>query len=868
MAVLKCKMCGGSLDVTEGMTVCECEYCGTTQTIPQVDDEKKITLFTRANRLRAACEFDKAASVYENIVSDFPEEAEAYWGLILCKFGIEYVDDPATGKKIPTCHRSSFESIMDDSDFEQCMENADSIARRVYREEAKTIDGIQKGILEISGKEEPYDIFICYKETDDSGNRTVDSVMAQDIYDMLTANKYRVFFARISLEDKLGTAYEPYIFAALNSARIMLAVGTDYEYYNAVWVKNEWSRFLAMMSRDKKKVLIPCYKGIDAYDIPKEFKHLQAQDMGKVGAMQDLLRGIKKILPKETAPVVQQVQQVTQVVQAVQPAAGGANVNSLLQRAFMFLEDGDWKSADQYCEKVLDADPQNGEAYLGKLMAELNVRKREDLCTQKEMFDGKDMYKKIMRYGSETLKQEVAGYNCAILCHKAADKMKSAKTVWQYEQVKQMLIDIRSFKDAEVLISKCDESISDIESHNEEIYQKASAMAANGDYLNSVITYSSILNYRDSFEQIKKCAESSLIKSQQQQEKIEMLKRQQEDIKKELTTLNNNLAFLKEKTLQFSSCRDSLRRSREDQRTLTQQREAFAAELSGMGVFAFSRKKQLQASINDCDAQLAVLSKNIAALDNGTDYDAVIQQNQTAITETLKSCTALQKKIDTLQNDIDAEQVSVQSSMDSFEFGVRMNSVLMLTKEALLTRKREVNEYIRSNNISNVIIPNGVMSIGDSSFRGCESLESVVIPYSVTSIGGYAFCECTNLISASIPESVTSIGEYAFCKCRSLISVVIPDSVTSIKNRAFDHCNSLTSITIPDGVTSIGNCAFVFCNNLSNITIPNSVTSVGGRAFFGWSSSQTIYIKGRRSIPSGWVPDWKYKCDAKIVWNA
>ena len=105
MAVLKCKMCGGTLDVTEGMTVCECEYCGTMQTIPSVDDEKKITLFTRANRLRAACGFDKAAGVYENIVSDFPEEAEAYWGLVLCKFGIEYVDNPATGKKILTTIR-------------------------------------------------------------------------------------------------------------------------------------------------------------------------------------------------------------------------------------------------------------------------------------------------------------------------------------------------------------------------------------------------------------------------------------------------------------------------------------------------------------------------------------------------------------------------------------------------------------------------------------------------------------------------------------------------------------------------------------------------------------------------------------------
>ena len=405
MAVLKCKMCGGSLNVQEGMTVCECEYCGTTQTIHAVDDEKKITLFSRANRLRAACEFDKAAGVYENIVSEFPEEAEAYWGLVLCKYGIEYVDDPATGKKVPTCHRSSFESIMDDSDFDLCTENADPIARRVYREEAKTIDGIQKGILEISGKEEPYDIFICYKETNENGERTVDSVMAQDIYDMLTANKYRVFFARISLEDKLGTAYEPYIFAALNSARIMLAVGTDYEYYNAVWVRNEWSRFLAMMSKDKKKALIPCYKGIDAYDIPKEFKHLQAQDMGKVGAMQDLLRGIKKILPKETTPVVQQtVAPVTQMLQS------GTNVNSLLQRAFMFLEDGDWKKANEYCEKALDFEPQNGRAYLGKLMAELHVRAQEQLGNQPEPFDGFDSYQKSIRFGSNQLKLELEKY--------------------------------------------------------------------------------------------------------------------------------------------------------------------------------------------------------------------------------------------------------------------------------------------------------------------------------------------------------------------------------------------------------------------------------------------------------------------------
>ena len=203
MAIIKCKMCGGDLLLTEGATTAECEYCGSLQTVPTADNEKKLTLFARANRLRAACEFDKAAGIYENIVADFPEEAEAYWGLVLCKYGIEYVDDPGTGKKIPTCHRSSFDSVMDDENFEQACENADMVAKKVYRDEAKQIEEIRKGILEVSSSEKPYDVFICYKETDAHGDRTVDSLVAQDIYDALTAKGYRTFFSRITLEDKL-----------------------------------------------------------------------------------------------------------------------------------------------------------------------------------------------------------------------------------------------------------------------------------------------------------------------------------------------------------------------------------------------------------------------------------------------------------------------------------------------------------------------------------------------------------------------------------------------------------------------------------------------------------------------------------------
>ena len=374
MTIIKCKMCGGDLKIVEGSSVCECEYCGTRQTVPNADNEKKMTLFTRASRLLRNCEFDKASGVFENIVADFPEEAEAYWGLVLCKYGIEYVDDPATGKKVPTCHRSSFENVLDDQNFEQACENADSIARRVYRDEARQIEELRKGIIEVSGKEDPYDIFISYKETDENGERTLDSVIAQDIYNELTEKGYRVFFSRISLESKLGTEYEPYIFAALNSAKVMIVVGTDYDNFDAVWVKNEWSRFLKLIASGQKKTLIPVFKNMDAYDMPKEFAKLSAQDMGKVGAMQDLLRGVEKLIPRKMAP-----EEVTEkiVEKTVIQSEGAMKTDAAVKRGMLALEDGEWEKAKEYFDQALTLDAECAEAYFGIALAELRARDPE-----------------------------------------------------------------------------------------------------------------------------------------------------------------------------------------------------------------------------------------------------------------------------------------------------------------------------------------------------------------------------------------------------------------------------------------------------------------------------------------------------------
>ena len=202
-------------------------------------------------------------------------------------------------------------------------------------------------------------------------------------------------------------------------------------------------------------------------------------------------------------------------------------------------------------------------------------------------------------------------------------------------------------------------------------------------------------------------------------------------------------------------------------------------------------------------------------------------------------------------------------------------------------------------NLTSIIIPDSITSIGDFAFENCSGLTSITIPDSVTSIGDHAFYNCLTSITVSennkyfsslngvlfnkdktelitypignerteytIPDSVTSIGNFAFYNCSSLTSITIPDSVASIGNSAFYNCSSLTNIKlpdvidiisgntfrdcssllniiIPDSVTSIKECAFYNCSNLTSITIPDSVASIENSAFYNCTSLKSITL--------------------------
>ncbi|MDR0286273.1 MAG: leucine-rich repeat domain-containing protein [Clostridiales bacterium] len=181
------------------------------------------------------------------------------------------------------------------------------------------------------------------------------------------------------------------------------------------------------------------------------------------------------------------------------------------------------------------------------------------------------------------------------------------------------------------------------------------------------------------------------------------------------------------------------------------------------------------------------------------------------------------------------------------------------------------NAFRRNNNITSVVIPEGVTIIqsgaGDSlsagAFTGCTALTSITLPESLVTIGANAFSDCRALSSVVLPKKLNTIGPYAFFACGKLSSISIPNSVTWVAEGAFRdsgltsitwpnnvgipefifrNCSNLQSVVIPEGITIIRAEAFAYCNALTSITLPSTIREINGGAFKDCSSLTNITI--------------------------
>ena len=297
-----CNICGANYEYINGRW--KCPACGAYKE-EELSNEEVTLLYNAAQKLRLA-DFDDAERLYTDIIEKYTRNHSGYWGRLLSKYGIKYEED-FDGRKIPTCYATSIESVISDKDYLKAIQYADADTKAYYQKQAEYIERVRKEWVEKASKEEPYDIFICYKDSDLANDidRTHDSIEAQDLYIHLTAQGYRVFYSRESLRDKVGEKYEPYIFNALCTAKVMLVYGTSAEYITSTWLKNEWTRYEKRISLGEKlsnSLLVIC-DGFSPTELPKALSSMQCFDAKRKTFYTDLDRCVKQIVSSSPVEV-------------------------------------------------------------------------------------------------------------------------------------------------------------------------------------------------------------------------------------------------------------------------------------------------------------------------------------------------------------------------------------------------------------------------------------------------------------------------------------------------------------------------------------------------------------------------------------
>ena len=395
----KCRCCGVEIYFEAKDKVKVCPYCGKGNERPRSEKTEAIERMDYANERLNMGEFKEADAAFREALQACPEENEARWGMLLCKYGVMYVESADGKERVITCRRARTSSFQSEPDYQIVLEQAEPEVRAAYKKDAEYIDRVQAEIRRLQAQTKPYDVFLCYKETTPEGGRTEDSVIAHNIYNDLTHSGYRVFFAPVSLNETTGYNYEAAIFVAIEKSSVMLVIGTLKEYFNSTWVRSEWRRFLDRIDLGDEKLLLPLFRNAD--DLPDEFKNRFIQGYPMEG------------------PYMLDVK--TRINQIIQKGPGGGEEDPEIVLARIYIMQGEYQEAKNVLNDKLKKQPKNAEIWLLKAMIGLRIREESDFSRVEQPLSENVEFMTALDFAAGEFRERLEGYLASAGIHRVKD---------------------------------------------------------------------------------------------------------------------------------------------------------------------------------------------------------------------------------------------------------------------------------------------------------------------------------------------------------------------------------------------------------------------------------------------------------------
>ena len=300
---LRCKTCGEPLNLSNAHDgTIKCAICDSVFTLPKESANQKVLDFlSQGEHDLDTGKFDDAYSAFAKAAELDKTEPEAYWGMALAEFKIQYLKDEVNNRLQPICHEISDKDFADSSNFLKAIRYATDAQRAEYEKKGEEIDLVKKEFYNIAKTGFGYDCFICVKVTDDSTKqRTVDYKYADDIYFALKGKGYRPFFSERELGNVTGADYEARILYALKSSECMLVVCFDETYLRTKWVKNEYSRFLKLVNDEEKESdsIALVFKDRPIEKLPGKHGKIQGIALNDLTAMERIIQFVEKHTPE------------------------------------------------------------------------------------------------------------------------------------------------------------------------------------------------------------------------------------------------------------------------------------------------------------------------------------------------------------------------------------------------------------------------------------------------------------------------------------------------------------------------------------------------------------------------------------------